>query len=57
MWGFVQALQQELDFAAYLGVPAVLLSLRGPHCPNLARGLCAHLQGAPHGAAVSISGR
>ncbi|NP_001383341.1 protein arginine N-methyltransferase 5 isoform 1 [Gallus gallus] len=45
------ALQQELDFAAYLGVPAVLLSLRGPHCPNLARGLCAHLQGAPHGAA------
>nr|CAG31944.1 hypothetical protein RCJMB04_14b8 [Gallus gallus] len=29
------ALQQELDFAAYLGVPAVLLSLRGPHCPNL----------------------
>uniref|UniRef100_A0A8V0XI89 Protein arginine N-methyltransferase 5 n=1 Tax=Gallus gallus TaxID=9031 RepID=A0A8V0XI89_CHICK len=24
------ALQQELDFAAYLGVPAVLLSLRGP---------------------------
>uniref|UniRef100_A0A8C3M085 Protein arginine N-methyltransferase 5 n=1 Tax=Chrysolophus pictus TaxID=9089 RepID=A0A8C3M085_CHRPC len=41
------ALQQELDFAAYLGVPAVLLALRGPHCPNLARGLCAHLQGAP----------
>ncbi|XP_031465837.1 protein arginine N-methyltransferase 5 [Phasianus colchicus] len=49
-----QALQQELDFAAYLGVPAVLLALRGPHCPNLARGLCAHLQGAPHGAAVWV---
>uniref|UniRef100_A0A8C2SYI2 Protein arginine N-methyltransferase 5 n=1 Tax=Coturnix japonica TaxID=93934 RepID=A0A8C2SYI2_COTJA len=54
LYGVLWALQQELDFAAYLGVPAVLLSLKGPHCPNLARGLCAHLQGTPHGAAVWV---
>uniref|UniRef100_A0A8C2SYH3 Protein arginine N-methyltransferase 5 n=1 Tax=Coturnix japonica TaxID=93934 RepID=A0A8C2SYH3_COTJA len=30
LYGVLWALQQELDFAAYLGVPAVLLSLKGP---------------------------
>uniref|UniRef100_A0A8C9TYW5 Protein arginine N-methyltransferase 5 n=1 Tax=Scleropages formosus TaxID=113540 RepID=A0A8C9TYW5_SCLFO len=31
------ALVQELNFAAYLGLPAFMVSLKGPHCANLAR--------------------
>uniref|UniRef100_A0A673KWM4 Protein arginine N-methyltransferase 5 n=1 Tax=Sinocyclocheilus rhinocerous TaxID=307959 RepID=A0A673KWM4_9TELE len=31
------ALVQELNFCAYLGLPAFMIPLRGPHCANLAR--------------------
>uniref|UniRef100_A0A8C1B2W6 Protein arginine N-methyltransferase 5 n=1 Tax=Cyprinus carpio carpio TaxID=630221 RepID=A0A8C1B2W6_CYPCA len=31
------ALVQELSFCAYLGLPAFMIPLRGPHCANLAR--------------------
>ncbi|XP_071276318.1 protein arginine N-methyltransferase 5 isoform X1 [Agelaius tricolor] len=43
-----KALQQELDFGAYLGLAAHLVPLRGPHNPNLARGLSAHLHSGHH---------
>ncbi|TRZ05047.1 hypothetical protein HGM15179_022060, partial [Zosterops borbonicus] len=43
-----QALKQELDFGAYLGLAAHLVPLRGPHNPNLARGLSAHLNSGHH---------
>ncbi|XP_068027417.1 protein arginine N-methyltransferase 5 [Melanerpes formicivorus] len=49
-----QALLQELDFGAYLGVPAVLLPLPQLHSPNLARLLLSHLQGAHHSTAVWV---
>uniref|UniRef100_A0A671KKI6 Protein arginine N-methyltransferase 5 n=1 Tax=Sinocyclocheilus anshuiensis TaxID=1608454 RepID=A0A671KKI6_9TELE len=32
-----EALVQELNFCAYLGLPAFMIPLRGPHCANLAR--------------------
>uniref|UniRef100_A0A673XJ05 Protein arginine N-methyltransferase 5 n=1 Tax=Salmo trutta TaxID=8032 RepID=A0A673XJ05_SALTR len=31
------ALVQELNFSAYLGLPAFMVPLKGPHCANLAR--------------------
>uniref|UniRef100_A0A673XMK7 Protein arginine N-methyltransferase 5 n=1 Tax=Salmo trutta TaxID=8032 RepID=A0A673XMK7_SALTR len=31
------ALVQELNFSAYLGLPAFMIPLKGPHCANLAR--------------------
>nr|XP_041568804.1 protein arginine N-methyltransferase 5 isoform X1 [Taeniopygia guttata]XP_041568805.1 protein arginine N-methyltransferase 5 isoform X2 [Taeniopygia guttata]XP_041568806.1 protein arginine N-methyltransferase 5 isoform X3 [Taeniopygia guttata]XP_041568807.1 protein arginine N-methyltransferase 5 isoform X4 [Taeniopygia guttata]XP_041568808.1 protein arginine N-methyltransferase 5 isoform X5 [Taeniopygia guttata] len=43
-----KALRQELDFGAYLGLAAHLVPLRGPHNPNLARGLSAHLHSGHH---------
>ncbi|XP_077029384.1 protein arginine N-methyltransferase 5, partial [Agelaius phoeniceus] len=48
-----RALQQELDFGAYLGLAAHLVPLRGPHNPNLARGLSAHLHSGHHATQVT----
>uniref|UniRef100_A0A6Q2YSE6 Protein arginine N-methyltransferase 5 n=1 Tax=Esox lucius TaxID=8010 RepID=A0A6Q2YSE6_ESOLU len=31
------ALVQELNFSAYLGLPAFMIPLKGPHCANMAR--------------------
>lgn len=31
------ALEQELSYACHLDVPAILFTLRGPNCANLAR--------------------
>ncbi|XP_056371552.1 protein arginine N-methyltransferase 5 [Oenanthe melanoleuca] len=49
-----EALCQELDFGAYLGLAAHLLPLRGPHNPNLARGLSAHLHSGHHATQVLV---
>uniref|UniRef100_A0A4W3GDL8 PRMT5 TIM barrel domain-containing protein n=1 Tax=Callorhinchus milii TaxID=7868 RepID=A0A4W3GDL8_CALMI len=43
-----QALIQELDFAAYLGVPAFLIPIRQHDNPNLARVLLNHLLTGHH---------
>lgn len=48
------AMLQELDFGAYLGLPAFLLPLRGAHSPNLARVLSAHLHSGHHSAAFWV---
>ncbi|XP_069735292.1 protein arginine N-methyltransferase 5 isoform X2 [Phaenicophaeus curvirostris] len=48
------ALAQELDFGAYLGVPAFLLPLPQAQNPNLARLLCAHLHSGHHSAMVWV---
>uniref|UniRef100_A0A8C9VME5 Protein arginine N-methyltransferase 5 n=1 Tax=Scleropages formosus TaxID=113540 RepID=A0A8C9VME5_SCLFO len=42
------ALVQELNFAAYLGLPAFMVSLKGPHCANLARVLLNHIHTGHH---------
>uniref|UniRef100_A0A4W3GJ67 PRMT5 TIM barrel domain-containing protein n=1 Tax=Callorhinchus milii TaxID=7868 RepID=A0A4W3GJ67_CALMI len=47
------ALIQELDFAAYLGVPAFLIPIRQHDNPNLARVLLNHLLTGHHSTMVS----
>ncbi|KAG7273895.1 hypothetical protein CRUP_025956 [Coryphaenoides rupestris] len=42
------ALVQELNFAAYLGLPAFMIPLKGPHSANLARVLVNHIQTGHH---------
>ncbi|KAM9427168.1 protein arginine N-methyltransferase 5 isoform 1-T1 [Salvelinus alpinus] len=42
------ALVQELNFSAYLGLPAFMVPLKGPHCANLARVLLYHIQTGHH---------
>uniref|UniRef100_A0A8C2GGI2 Protein arginine N-methyltransferase 5 n=1 Tax=Cyprinus carpio TaxID=7962 RepID=A0A8C2GGI2_CYPCA len=42
------ALVQELSFCAYLGLPAFMIPLRGPHCANLARILLNHIHTGHH---------
>ncbi|KAA0718812.1 Protein arginine N-methyltransferase 5 [Triplophysa tibetana] len=42
------ALVQELNFCAYLGLPAFMIPLRGPHCANLARILLNHINTGHH---------
>uniref|UniRef100_A0A3P8X235 Protein arginine N-methyltransferase 5 n=1 Tax=Cynoglossus semilaevis TaxID=244447 RepID=A0A3P8X235_CYNSE len=42
------ALAQELNFSAYLGLPVLMIPLRGPHCANLARVLLNHIQTGHH---------
>uniref|UniRef100_A0A3B3SD68 Protein arginine N-methyltransferase 5 n=1 Tax=Paramormyrops kingsleyae TaxID=1676925 RepID=A0A3B3SD68_9TELE len=42
------ALVQELNFSAYLGLPAFLIPLKGPHCANLARVLLNHINTGHH---------
>nr|XP_041568811.1 protein arginine N-methyltransferase 5 isoform X8 [Taeniopygia guttata] len=49
-----KALRQELDFGAYLGLAAHLVPLRGPHNPNLARGLSAHLHSGHHATQLDV---
>ncbi|KAM6188359.1 protein arginine N-methyltransferase 5 isoform 3-T3 [Sarcoramphus papa] len=44
------AMLQELNFGAYLGLPAFLLPLTQAENPNLARVLCAHLHTGHHSA-------
>uniref|UniRef100_A0A8C9TX29 Protein arginine N-methyltransferase 5 n=1 Tax=Scleropages formosus TaxID=113540 RepID=A0A8C9TX29_SCLFO len=46
------ALVQELNFAAYLGLPAFMVSLKGPHCANLARVLLNHIHTGHHSCMV-----
>uniref|UniRef100_A0A3B4B8A7 Protein arginine N-methyltransferase 5 n=1 Tax=Periophthalmus magnuspinnatus TaxID=409849 RepID=A0A3B4B8A7_9GOBI len=43
-----QALVQELNFSAYLGLPVFMLPLRGPHNANLARLLLNHIHTGHH---------
>ncbi|KAI4874778.1 hypothetical protein NFI96_031642, partial [Prochilodus magdalenae] len=42
------ALVQELNFCAYLGLPAFMIPLRGPQCANLARVLLNHIHTGHH---------
>uniref|UniRef100_A0A6Q2Y0A2 Protein arginine N-methyltransferase 5 n=1 Tax=Esox lucius TaxID=8010 RepID=A0A6Q2Y0A2_ESOLU len=42
------ALVQELNFSAYLGLPAFMIPLKGPHCANMARVLLNHIQTGHH---------
>uniref|UniRef100_A0A8C5AGE9 Protein arginine N-methyltransferase 5 n=1 Tax=Gadus morhua TaxID=8049 RepID=A0A8C5AGE9_GADMO len=42
------ALVQELNFAAYLGLPAFMIPLKGAHSANLARVLVNHIQTGHH---------
>ncbi|KAL4657197.1 protein arginine N-methyltransferase 5 [Arapaima gigas] len=42
------ALVQELNFSAYLGLPAFMVSLKGPRCANLARVLLNHINTGHH---------
>ncbi|KAM9789655.1 protein arginine N-methyltransferase 5 [Neosynchiropus ocellatus] len=42
------ALAQELHFSAYLGVPVLMIPLKGPHNANLARLLLNHIQSGHH---------
>uniref|UniRef100_A0AAY4B3M2 PRMT5 TIM barrel domain-containing protein n=1 Tax=Denticeps clupeoides TaxID=299321 RepID=A0AAY4B3M2_9TELE len=42
------ALVQELNFCAYLGLPAFMIPLKGPHCANLARVLLNHIHTGHH---------
>lgn len=51
----LQALVQELNFSAYLGLPAFMIPLKGPHSANLARQLLNHIQTGHHSCNVSIS--
>ena len=48
-----QALVQELNFAAYLGLPAFMIPLKGAHSANLARVLVNHIQTGHHTSNVS----
>lgn len=48
----LQALVQELNFCAYLGLPAFMIPLRGPHCANLARILLNHINTGHHSCMV-----
>ncbi len=48
----LQALVQELNFCAYLGLPAFMIPLRGPHCANLARVLLNHIHTGHHSCMV-----
>lgn len=48
----LQALVQELNFCAYLGLPAFMIPLRGPHCANLARILLNHIHTGHHSCMV-----
>lgn len=52
----LQALTQELNFAAYLGVPVFMISIRGPHNANLARVLLNHVHTGHHTSNVRRSG-
>lgn len=45
---FLQALAQELNFSAYLGLPVFMIPLKGPHNANLARMLLNHIQTGHH---------
>uniref|UniRef100_A0A672LKZ8 Protein arginine N-methyltransferase 5 n=1 Tax=Sinocyclocheilus grahami TaxID=75366 RepID=A0A672LKZ8_SINGR len=49
------ALVQELNFCAYLGLPAFMIPLRGPHCANLARILLNHIHTGHHSCMFWIS--
>ncbi|KAM9719249.1 protein arginine N-methyltransferase 5 [Menidia menidia] len=42
------ALTQELNFSAYLGLPVLMIPLRGPHNANLARVLLNHIHTGHH---------
>uniref|UniRef100_A0A3B4EDC2 Protein arginine N-methyltransferase 5 n=1 Tax=Pygocentrus nattereri TaxID=42514 RepID=A0A3B4EDC2_PYGNA len=42
------ALVQELNFCAYLGLPAFMIPLKGPQCANLARVLLNHIHTGHH---------
>lgn len=44
----VQALAQELNFSAYLGLPVFMIPLKGPHNANLARLLLNHIHTGHH---------
>lgn len=50
-----QALVQELNFSAYLGLPAFMVPLKGPHCANLARVLLNHIQTGHHSCMVATA--
>lgn len=50
-----QALVQELNFSAYLGLPAFMIPLKGPHCANLARVLLNHIQTGHHSCMVATA--
>lgn len=44
----LQALVQELNFSAYLGLPVFMIPLNGPHNANLARVLINHIHTGHH---------
>ncbi len=44
----LQALVQELNFSAYLGLPVFMIPLKGPHNANLARLLLNHIHTGHH---------
>lgn len=50
----LQALVQELNFCAYLGLPAFMIPLRGAQCANLARVLLNHLHTGHHSSMVNM---
>lgn len=45
---FFQALAQELNFSAYLGLPVFMIPIRGPNNANLARLLLNHIHTGHH---------
>lgn len=47
-YNFPQALTQELNFSAYLGLPVFMIPLTGPHNANLARLLLSHIHTGHH---------
>ncbi|XP_016405424.1 protein arginine N-methyltransferase 5-like [Sinocyclocheilus rhinocerous] len=51
-----EALVQELNFCAYLGLPAFMIPLRGPHCANLARILLNHIHTGHHSCMFIFTG-
>lgn len=44
----LQALAQELNFSAYLGLPVFMIPIKGPHNANLARLLLNHIHTGHH---------
>lgn len=48
-----QALVQELNFSAYLGLPVFMMPIHGPHNANLARMLLNHIHTGHHTSNVS----
>lgn len=44
----LQALAQELNFSAYLGLPVFMIPVKGPHNANLARLLLNHIHTGHH---------